>query len=120
MPTPKPTLDPLLAQQLRKVPDTEEMEAVFTLRAPAKASSLTPAATRAMIEQLLKRAEKATGARASRLTVFENIQSFALSAPAALIKALTGFKEIASAAANQQEQDLMIRPVERREVKLPK
>src|SRR5207237_2191601 len=116
MPTPKATVDPLLAQQLRKAPESEAMEAVFTLRTPAKASSLTPAATRATIERLLKRAEKATGAKASRLTVFENIQSFALRAPAALIKALTGFKEVASAAANHQEQDLMIRPVERRSV----
>jgi hypothetical protein len=118
MPTPKATLDPLLAKQLRQASDTEVIEAVFTLRTPAGASQLTPAATRHTVEQLLKRAEKATGAKTSRLTVFENIQSFAVSAPAALIKGLTDAREVASATANQQEQDLMIRPVDRREVKL--
>jgi len=120
MPTPKAVLDPLLNQRLLEAPDSEAMDAVFTLRPSAKGSGLTPAATRATVERLLLRAHKLTGATAIQVTVFDNIQSFAVSAPAILIKSLIGFKEIASAMSNQQQQDLLIRPVARREVKLPK
>ncbi|MFM8219285.1 MAG: hypothetical protein ACKOJF_10185, partial [Planctomycetaceae bacterium] len=52
-----------------------------------------------------------TGAADDRLTVFENLQSFALRAPRELLEAVLACPEIASAMANQQPESLLIEPV---------
>jgi hypothetical protein len=61
---------------------------------------------------LLRRVEDQTGEHPAESTVFGNLGAFALSAPVAFVDRLIARPEVATATANRQPEDLLIRPVE--------
>ncbi|MFM7162374.1 MAG: hypothetical protein ACKO3P_18620, partial [Planctomycetaceae bacterium] len=74
-------IDPELMRQLSHARPGELVEGVFMLRSPSSHEFLNASDTRAEVERLLTSARQRTGAADDRLTVFENLQSFALRAP---------------------------------------
>lgn len=105
------TIDPELLRQLDAARTPSALSATFVLRARTDAP-LSAAETHATVRRIIKRAEEESEQSAHDFQVFENIQSFAVSGPPALIRRLTEQPEIDSALANVQSQDLLIRPVE--------
>jgi hypothetical protein len=105
--------DPELLRQLEAAaaPD-QEIAAVCSLR-PARPHEkfIPPAEAGALVERVLRRVQRQTGRRPGRVQVFRNLGSFAVSAPAAFLRQLLQQREIATATANRQPEDLLIRPV---------
>jgi hypothetical protein len=75
---------------------------------------VNPEETQQNVDALLRRVEDQTGERPVESSVFSNIGAFALSAPVPFIERLIAQPEIATATANVQQEDLLIRPIERR------
>ncbi|MFM8286516.1 MAG: hypothetical protein ACKOGA_07285, partial [Planctomycetaceae bacterium] len=65
---------------------------------------------RSHVERLLASARKRSGTCDSQLTIFENLQSFALRAPREFVEAVLESPRIASAMANQQPENMLIEP----------
>ena len=104
--------DPELLRQLEAAAQSNtSLSATFTLRSPSAARVLSPAETKSAVEEIMGRARRATGDRERGVTVFANIQSFAVDAPAPFIKTILGQPEIETASANYQSEDLTIPPV---------
>ena len=63
---------------------------------------------------MLDRSATASGSAADRFNVFENLGAFVVSGSPALIRAVLGQPEVASAVANLRPAgDLLVRPVKR-------
>ena len=113
--------DPELLRQLDAAAQSDaSLSATFTLRSPSAERPLSPEETKSAVEQIMNRARQATGDRERGVTVFANIQSFAVDAPAPFIKTILGEPEIESASANNQSEDLTIPPVEVTPAELPR
>ncbi|MFM8218588.1 MAG: hypothetical protein ACKOJF_06650, partial [Planctomycetaceae bacterium] len=67
-------------------------------------------ATRSHVERLLASARKRSGTCDNQLTLFDNLQSFALRAPREFVEAVLESPRIASAMANQQPENMLIEP----------
>jgi hypothetical protein len=113
-------LDPELLQQIAAAEKANRSVAAVFFLAPTTTHPL-PAekATQSAVKALLKRVGKRVGESPEDVTVFGNIGSFALVAPAKFVKHLARQKEVASAIANLQSQDMLIHPVSSKQVKLP-
>jgi hypothetical protein len=106
------SVDPELRRQL-KAARTGSVQAAFTLRTPPKQPYRDAKDTRATVDKIVAEAGRSVKQSPERLTVFPNAQSFALSGPAALVRKVAEHSEIASATANVQREDLLIRPVKK-------
>lgn len=107
-------IDPELERQLQSVGADDEVGVTFTLRTPDGSPYLTAEQTEQTVQRLMQAAAGKSAAGAARVKVFPNIQSFAVFATAALVRRLLARAEIASATANEQPEDLLIRPVKPR------
>lgn len=102
-------VDDALLRQLRSADGTGGVVgAVITIRSHGE-SPLSAAALRSLVARLLGQAEKDSGEKPSRTTVFSNLQSFAVEASPRFLYALLEFDDIESAIANVQDEDLTIR-----------
>lgn len=95
------------------------LSATFTLKSPAHKEVLSPDETREAVRNIVARVEREVAARAHDVNVFPYLQSFAVQAPAAVVERLAAQPEIASAMPSKPSEDVMIRPVERKEVPAP-
>ena len=87
------------------------MQGVFVLRTPPSQPYLTAAETRDRVQALLTAAQKRCGFDCEQVTIFENLQSFALQAPREVLQAVLASPQIASAMANAQPESLQIEPI---------
>jgi hypothetical protein len=104
--------DPELRRQLKAARADQDVSAVFSLRFESTRSP-EPEETKHQVATLLQRVEEQTGEQPSATTIFENLGAFAVAAPVGFIDRLLAQPEIATATANIQQEDLLIRPVER-------
>ena len=109
--SPLPHIDPELMRQLTHARPGELVEGVFMLRNLSSQPCPDASETRDQVQRLLSSARRRCGARDDRLTIFENLQSFALRAPRELVQAVLESPDIASAMANQQPESLLIEPI---------
>jgi len=113
------SIDPELSRQLKAAGAGQDVSAAISLR-PDSARPPEPEETRHRVTTLLQRVERETGERPSASTIFENLGSFAIAAPAGFIERLLAQPEIATATANFRQEDLLIRPVERGPAVVPR
>ncbi len=104
-------VDPELRRQLAETQASSPVEATFTLRTPAGTAYRGEDSTSETVERIVGAAAAATESTDYRLKVFTRIQSFLLVGPPALIRAVMEADEVATATANRQADDLLIRPV---------
>ena len=104
-------VDPELTRQLSRAKPGEIVQGVFVLQTPPTQSYLTAAETRARVQEVLSAAQKECGQRCLRVTVFENLQSFALQAPREVVEAVLQSPAINSAMANVQRESMQIEPI---------
>jgi hypothetical protein len=102
-------VDTLLKKQLASA-GKKNVGAVFTLRGAERADRSTEETTK-LVNDLVRRTEQTSKTKPAQVSLFANVQSFAVEAPAPFIRALVASDKIASAMANVQEEDLLIRPV---------
>jgi hypothetical protein len=107
----QPTVDPELTRQLDEADDDVEVQAVFTLTNPEGEKYRSNELTEQTVKKIFEAAKSVSETTTSHVKVFPNIQSFAVSAPASIVRSMLSHQEIASATANEQKEDLMIRPV---------
>lgn len=106
-------LDPELADTLKSAGE-KPVEAVFMLRFPKKRARAQE--TRRMVDRIVGRAETKASRKMHSVAVFENLHSFAVRAPAPLIKELANAREVQSARLNRVSGDVLIRPVNKKRV----
>lgn len=113
------SIDPELHRRIASAKASNvPVSAVFTLRTPPGKAVLSPREAEATARDVVRRAEGEAAVHASDMSVFPHLQSFAVQAPAALLERLAEQPEIEAATANEQQDDLLIRPVTRKEVAL--
>jgi hypothetical protein len=113
------TIDPQLLRQVAQASiSRQSVGATFTLRSRTLNASLSPAQTNAIVRKILDRITRQTHCKPKNVSVFPNIQSFAVDAAPIFVEKLLRQPEIVSAVANEQTEDLLIRPVESHEVSL--
>ena len=111
------TIDPQLLRQVEQAGlSRRSVGATFTLRSPTIDESLSPAQTNKIVRKILERIERQTHCKPKDVSVFPNIQSFAIDAPPSFVERLLRQPEIDSAMANEQAEDLLIVPVDSYEV----
>ncbi len=107
----KKIIDPQLTQLLAQAPADATVQATFTLTTPRGAPYRGAASTQAAVKAVVGQAAAKAGDAPYRVSVFPNVQSFAVSGSAALVREVVKHGEVASAMANVQKEDLLIRPV---------
>src|SRR5579871_3440652 len=109
-------IDPQLRSQIAKADAAHPtVAATFTLRNSARGLR-SPQETQRVVQRILERCQAQTKVRPKGFNVFENLQSFAVDAAPDFVQALLNEPEIESATANEQSDDLLIRPVDVHEV----
>ncbi|MEA2690728.1 MAG: hypothetical protein QOJ16_115 [Acidobacteriota bacterium] len=111
-------VDPELLRQLDVASEDQAVGAVFSLRPAPGEPVPAPEATRERVERLLDHGRRETGGL-QRYTVFPNLGSFAVQATRPFLQRLLEHEEIATATANEQPQDMLIRPVSEKKIKSP-
>jgi hypothetical protein len=104
-------IDPELLRQLAAAGADQPVGAVFSLRPPPGQPVASPKAAKETVERLLDRTKEEVAGGLHRYTVFPNLGSFAVQATGPFIRRLLAQEEIATATANEQPGDLLIRPV---------
>lgn len=112
--TVKATIDPKLKRQLASAPAKSSVAAVFTVKTPAGESYRSATSARDAMSKMVEEASAGANAQPDRVVLFPNVQSFAVSGPPALVRKLVEHADVASAMANVQDEDLLIRPVKSR------
>jgi hypothetical protein len=107
----KKIIDPQLKQMLDKASADATVQATFTLTTPQGDPYREAASTQAAVKAVVGQAAAKAGKSPYRVSVFPNVQSFAISAPAALVREVMKHGDVVSATANVQEEELLIRPV---------
>lgn len=107
----KSTIDPQLTKELNDTPAAASVQAVFTLKTPAGEPYRSAASAKEIMGRIVDEASTNTHTQPSRVTLFPNVQSFAIAGPPALVRKVAEHAEIAAAMANRQSEDLLIRPV---------
>jgi hypothetical protein len=107
-------VDPTLVRQLKDTPAESTVGAVFTLKSPAGEPVVSPASAREAMEKIVREAADVAQAQPARVTMFPNVQSFAVYGPPALVRSVARHANVASAIANKQNEDMLIRPVAKR------
>ena len=111
-------VDKELQRQLAAASPTASVGAVFTLRSPDADRFLSSEETQSLAKRVIAVAAKSSGEKPHAVQVFGNLQSFAVQGSSALVHAIIQQPEIETATANQQPEDVLIPPVERRDVSL--
>jgi hypothetical protein len=106
-------IDPELTRTLDRASAGSTVQAVFTLRTPAGSAVRSSASTQAVVDDVIAKATKATKTPPKRVTVFPNVQSFAVAGSPELVRAVMAHDDVGSAMANVQKEDLLIRPVKK-------
>ena len=109
----KKIIDPELKQALEQAPADSTVQATFTLTTPAGEKYRDAASTQAAVKAVIDKASATAAASPGHVSVFPNVQSFALSGSPALVREVIKHQEIASAMSNVQKGDLFIRPYEK-------
>ena len=113
----KATIDPELRAQLARAAELKNDVAVtFTLRNRRHERTLDAESANDVAQAVVERAAQETQSKPKEMNVFPYVQSFVVSGPPDLIQAILKQPEVDSATANYQSEDLLIRPVEVREV----
>jgi hypothetical protein len=105
-------VDPVLERQLSAAGDDDAVEATFSLRPPSDGNLLMdPAEVRSTVDRIVKIAQDKAGQKVRDLNVLPRIQQFVLAAPPKVVREVLKCREIASALANRQPEDIAIEPV---------
>ena len=104
-------IDPELQAQLAKAPPSEPVEATITLNPGPHRSFIPSEDVAAQVESILCEVGDDVGERHQDSNVFANLGSFVVRARPAFLRALVKRPEVASAMANRQTRELLIRPV---------
>lgn len=116
-----PKIDPELAGALRMhAKDCKPMGAVFTLKTGPGQAFLPPDQVQTTVETILERVEHETEKAPLQINIFKNMGAFAVVADAPFVSELINQPEIATATANEQSEDMLIRPVHSRPVDGPR
>ena len=107
----KKIVDPHLKQMLEKGRGGADVQATFTLSTPPGDPYREAASTQAAVKAVVEKAAAKAGNAPYRVSVFPNIQSFAVSGPAAFVREVMKHDDVVSATANVQKEDMLIRPV---------
>ena len=110
---------PELLRQLDEAGD-KPVGAVFHLRPGPHQKAMAPAEAETCARGLLRRVEQESGVAPQRVQVFRNLGSFVVSAAAPFVRKLLDQEEILSATANEQPEEMLIKPVSSKPVKGPK
>lgn len=102
-----------LTRQLETTPADSSVGAVFTLRTSGTEAYMSAASTREAVEKIVAEASEGAQAQPERVTVFPNVQSFAVYGPPALMRKLAEHTGVAAATANKPDEEVLIRPVKR-------
>jgi hypothetical protein len=114
----KERVDPVLARQLRGSDGVRPVDAVLTLREHAGASQQAREPLDTIVARLLAEAERQSSQKATDVTVFSNLGTFAVRAPARFVQTLISHDDVTSAVANVQPEEMFIAPVAERPVVL--
>jgi hypothetical protein len=107
------SVDPELERQLRTAGRGDEVQCTITLRPPEGAERMEESEVRKAVDQIIQKAQAASGEKVSDVNVLPRLHSFVLAAPAKVVRAILDVGGIASAMANRQQEDLAIEPVPR-------
>jgi len=110
-------VDPELERQLSAAGKRGKVQAVLTFRTPKHLKFLSGEETSGKIQAALDKLGDRDRPLCELRNVFPNLQSCVIEAPAHVIRAVLDENEIASATANQQPEDMLIRPVKKAAVK---
>jgi len=108
------TVDQELRSQLEAARSGSSVGAVFTLRSPDVGMFLSPEETLSLARHVIDEAAHSSGSAPHSVQVFPNLQSFAVQGSSALVNAIIARPEIETATANEQPDDVLIKPVARR------
>ena len=111
-------VDKELQRQLAAASPAASVGAVFTLRSPDADRFLSSEETQSLAKRVIAVAAKSAGEQPHAVQVFANLQSFAVLGSSALVHAIIKQPEIETATANEQPEEVLITPVDRREVSL--
>jgi hypothetical protein len=103
-------IDPELKQALEQAPADSTVQATFTLTTPAGEPYRDKESTQAAVKAVIDKATTAAAAAPGRVSVFPNVQSFAVAGSPAFVREVIKHEDIASAMSNVQKKDLFIRP----------
>lgn len=104
-------IDPELQRQLTEAPASTPVEATITLDPGSGREYIPEGEVGSKVADLLHHVGREVGQAHEDVNVFENLGSFAVRACPAFLEALLKRPEVASAMANQQSDDMLIRPV---------
>jgi hypothetical protein len=108
----KKVIDPELKQALEQAPADSTVQATFTLTTPAGEPYRDKASTQAAVKDLIDKASTAA-APPNRVSVFPNVQSFAVAGSPAFVREIIKHEDVASAMSNVQKKEIFIRPAEK-------
>jgi hypothetical protein len=108
----KKVIDPELKQALEQAPADSTVQATFTLTTPAGEPYRDRASTQAAVKDLIDKASTAAAAPPNRVSVFPNVQSFAVAGSPAFVREIIKHEDVASAMSNVQKKEIFIRPDE--------
>ncbi|MBI3272969.1 MAG: hypothetical protein HYZ53_28530 [Planctomycetes bacterium] len=115
-------IDPELVHQLNLAATSGKdfhVQAVFSLTRTGDAKKpIPPAETVQRVEALLGRIQEVTRVAPRRVNVLRNLGSFVLDAPPIFIAKLLEDEEVATATANLQPREMLIRPVKSKPTEL--
>src|SRR4051812_47937122 len=106
-------IDPELRRQLTDSSASAPIEATVTLDPGPGRKYIPEDEIGPKVKEILHAVGREVGQSHEDVNVFENLGSFAVRAGAAFVAALLKRPEVASATANQQSDDLLIRPVQK-------
>ncbi len=100
---PTATIDPALLKELKQAKAGDRLEVVVALHPPdPKQAYVTPEQTQSIVEDLLARVGKTTGAKPLDYNIFKYLGSFVVVASPKFIRELVKQDEVASATLNRQ------------------
>lgn len=122
MPSPPhgPTGQSELRRQIADARSSQKpLSATFVLKSPPHKSLLSPEETEVAVRDLVARVEGEVASKVQGVNVLPYLQSFTVRAPADVVERLAAQPEIDAVLPSQAAEDVVIRPVERKEVPGP-
>jgi hypothetical protein len=106
-------VDPELEKQLSAAGKGDPVKCTFTLRPPEGETLMNEGEVRKAVEQIIQKAQDASGEKVSDVNVLPRMQSFVLAAPAEVVRAILSGGGIETAIAPKQPEEMVIEPVSR-------
>src|SRR5262245_4201709 len=104
-------INPELRKQLTEAPASKPLEATFTLDPGPGQKYIPEDQVHAKVKEIVQKVSREIGEAHEVVNVFDQIGSFVVRARPAFLKALIECPEVTAAMANQQSEELLIRPV---------